>query len=95
MTKQSKYKRAIGYLVLPFGAWHDNEADYVHCQRRDDVVAQLADMGWMANPAVPVWKLVEGEEPMRKARELSADVDPYPDWLVERGPRGGVVWSRT
>lgn len=86
--------RTTGYVVLPYGGYPDTESDYVECATRRGVEAQLVDYGWMDNPVVSVYRVVDGESPASVIRELAASHDPYPDWVVERGPRGGVQWNR-
>jgi len=47
----------------------------------------------MANPAIHVYKITRGETAETVIAQLVASGDPYPDYSVERGTRGGVVWS--
>lgn len=73
------------YWVLPYARYADTESDYVRAANKAEVFAQLVDYGWMSNPAVHVYV---GE------RTPWNEVDPYPDYVAERGPRGGVRWER-
>lgn len=84
----------VAYVVLPFGGYADTAADYVDCMTRADVEAQLVDYGWMNNPAVHVFIRLRSESFAGRVRELVESKDPYPDYVVERGPRGGVQWNR-
>lgn len=86
--------RTTGYVVLPFGGYPDTASDYVACATRADVHAQLVDYGWMDNPGVSVYRVVNGEDAAQVIESLASDPDPYPDWIVERGPRGGIQWNR-
>lgn len=86
--------RATAYVVLPAGGYADTASDYVVCATRADVAAQLTDYGYLDNPGVHVFVVVKGETPENVMSELVNDVDPYPDYYVERGPRGGVQWNR-
>lgn len=86
--------RAIGYVVLPYGGYPDTASDYVACATRADVEAQLIDYGWMDNPGVHAYKVMPGETATSVIADLSTSPDPYPDYVVERGARGGIVWSR-
>lgn len=86
--------RAASYIVLPHGGYPDCADDYVECGTRDVVEAQLVDYGWMENPGVFVYKVMPGEDPAKVIESLAGDPDPYPDYVVERGPRGGVRWAR-
>lgn len=85
--------RAIGYVVLPYGGYPDTASDYVACSTRADVEEQLTDYGWMDNPGVHVYKVMSGETANSVIAELSGNPDPYPDYVVERGARGGIAWS--
>jgi hypothetical protein len=85
--------RAIGYVVLPFGGYPDVPGDYLAKATRADVEAELVDYGWMVNPSIYVYKVTAGETAESVITELSLNPDPYPDFLVERGPRGGTVWT--
>ena len=83
-------KRATGYVVLPFGGYPDTATDYVVCATRADVSAWLVDYGWMDNPPISVYVVTKGETAQSVIEELAASSDPYPDYIVSRGPRGGV-----
>lgn len=87
-------KRAASYVVLPHRGYPDTASDYVACPTRADVAAQLVDYGWLDNPGVFVYAVMPGESPEGLITTLAADADPYPDWVVSRGPRGGVRWER-
>jgi hypothetical protein len=86
--------RARSYVVLPHGGYPDTASDYIECATRADVEAQLMDYGWMYNPAVTVFIVTKDETPADVIHELIQSSDPYPDWVVERGPRGGIRWER-
>lgn len=86
--------KAIGYVVLPHGGYPDTANDYVACATRADVEGQLVDYGWMDNPGVSVYKVTRGETAEGVIAELTESADPYPDWIVSRGPMGGVAWER-
>lgn len=86
--------RAVSYVVLPHGGYPDTASDYVECPTRADVEAQLVDYGWMENPAVTVFVVTKDETPAGVIHELTQSSDPYPDWVVEYGPRSGVRWVR-
>jgi hypothetical protein len=94
MTIKHRAPRASSYIVLPHGGYPDTASDYVECPTRADVEAQLVDYGWLDNPGVMVYKVMPGQVPADVIAELAASADPYPDYVVERGPRGGVVWER-
>lgn len=85
--------RASSYVVLPHGGYPDTATDYETCATRADVEAKLEDFGWMNNPGITVYKVMPGETPVEVIADLSTSPDPYPDFVVERGPRGGTVWS--
>lgn len=86
--------RAIAYVVLPHGGYPDTASDYVACASRADVEAQLVDYGWMDNPGVFAYTVLSGQTPEGVIAELSSNPDPYPDYVVERGTRGGIQWNR-
>lgn len=87
--------RAIAYVVLPYGGYPDTAADYIECPTREAVEAELVDFGWMQNPAVSVYKVTKGETAAEVIAQLvESSGDPYPDWVVEYGPRGGIRWER-
>ena len=85
--------RAIGYVVLPFGGYPDVPGDYLARATRADVEAELVHYGWMNNPAISVYKVTAGQTAASVIAELSTSLDPYPDFTVGRGPRGGTVWT--
>jgi hypothetical protein len=85
--------KATGYVVLPYGGYPDTASDYVYCPTRATVEAKLVDFGWMANPAIHVYKITRGETAETVIAQLVASGDPYPDYSVEFGACGGVVWS--
>jgi hypothetical protein len=85
--------RAIGYVVLPHGGYPDTASDYLARATRAAVEAELVDYGWMNNPAISVYKVTAGQTAESVIAELSTNPDPYPDYVVERGPRGGTVWT--
>lgn len=86
--------RAIAYVVLPHGGYPDTASDYIECPTRDDVAAELVDYGWMDNPGVFVYTVVKGQTASEVIATLAESADPYPDYVVSRGPRGGVKWER-
>lgn len=73
------------YWVLQASGYSDTQRDYTPAASRAAVAAELVDLGYLDNPAVTVFV---GE------REPWAESDPYPDWQVSRGVRGGVNWER-
>lgn len=89
----SRHARAIGYIVLPHGGYPDTAADYVYCPTRADAEAQLVDYGYLDNPGVYCYVMVKGDSPESVIESLASSPDPYPDYVIERGPRGGIVWS--
>lgn len=93
-TLSPRRPRAIGYVVLPHGGYPDTASDYVPCATRADVEAQLVDYGWMDNPGVYVYTVVAGRDAAGVIADLAGNPDPYPDYVVERGPRGGIQWNR-
>jgi hypothetical protein len=86
--------RAKSYIVLPNGGYPDTASDYVQCRTRADVERELIDYGWMDNPGVFVYLVMGGETPESVIQTLVVSPDPYPDYVVRRGPRGGVIWER-
>lgn len=90
----SQYARATSYVVLPAGSYADTATDYVACNTRADVEGQLVDYGYLSNPAVSVYTVLKGQVPADVIDELVESHDPYPDFIVERGPLGGVKWTR-
>ena len=84
--------RAIGYVVRLFGGYPDTASDYIECATRAAVEAELVDYGWRDNPAVWVYVVTKGQTAAEVIAALVVDPDPYPDYFVERGPRGGVRW---
>jgi len=85
---------AAHYVVLPAGAYADTVSDYIACATRAEVAAQLVDYGYLSNPAVSVFTVPKGYTGEHVIASLAQNVDPYPDYIVERGPRGGVQWNR-
>lgn len=73
------------YWVLQVRGYSDTAADYSPLGRKADITEHLIDLGYLDNPAVTVY---DG------SREPWNEEDPYPDFVVSRGPRGGVVWER-
>lgn len=93
MSRTTHHARAIGYVVLPHGGYPDTVGDYVACDTRADVERELVDYGWMDNPGVFVYVVTKGETYPGVIDALASSPDPYPDYVVERGPRGGVQWN--
>lgn len=89
-----KKRRTTGYVVLPHGGYPDTSADYVFCNTRAEVASELVDYGYMKNPGVFVYVVSAGESAESVIEQLSTSPDPYPDYVVEYGPRGGVQWNR-
>ena len=85
--------RATSYVVLPHGGYPDTASDYIECATRADVEAHLIDYGWMDNPGVFCYIVTAGERPADVIAALASSPDPYPDYVVERGPRGGIQWN--
>lgn len=71
--------------VLQANGYSDTQADYVTVSGKDAAEAELIDFGYLDNPAITVYA---GE------REPWTEDDPYPDFIVSRGPRGGIRWQR-
>lgn len=92
MTRTT-FPRAVSYVVLPYGGYPDTASDYLTRATRADVERELTDYGWMDNPAIHVFKVTAGMTPEDLITELVESRDPYPDYVVERGPRGGIVWN--
>ena len=86
--------KAIGYIVRHAMDYPDDRASYIPCKTRALVEDQLVDLGWMDNPGVFVYTYVAGGNAAAVIDELIESRDPYPDYVVERGPRGGVRWER-
>ena len=82
-----------GYLVVQAFAYMNDPESYTFCKTRREVEAQLVDFGYLDNPGVFVFKIVRGKRPEDVIEDLTLDTDPYPDYVVERGPRGGVRWE--
>ena len=85
--------RATGYVVLPAGGYPDTASDYIACPTRDDVAAELVDYGYLDNPSVWAYKVTRGNTAESVIADLSSNPDPYPDFVVSRGARGGVIWQ--
>ena len=73
------------YYVLPANGYPDTRTDYVHVTGKAGVFAELSDLGYLDNPGVSVYS---------SDREPWTEIDPYPDFIAERGPRGGYRWER-
>lgn len=86
--------RAIGYYVIQYNGYKDTANEWTYCKTRYDVECQLVDYGWMDNPGVQVFKMVKGDTPELVIKALITADDPYPDYVVERGPRGGIQWNK-
>ena len=82
------------YLVVQAMDYKTDPESFKVCYNRHAVESELIDYGYMENPAVQVYNVPVGVDPHDYAYSLAGDVDPYPDWIVERGPRGGVKWER-
>ena len=85
--------KAIGYVVLHSMDYSDIPENFVPCRTRADVEAQLVDLGYMRNPGVWAYKVTKGVTAQELITELVESHDPYPDFTVEYGPRGGYVWQ--
>jgi len=81
----SRSNKAVKWWVLQANGYPDTFGDYSACEDRREVQEQLIDLGYLENPAVTVFS---------GARRPWTETDPYPDWVVSRGPRGGVNWDR-
>ena len=86
--------KAIGYVVIQSMGYSDTRADYAICKNRAAVEAELLDFGYMQNPGVFVYIVTRGQTADTVIDALVKSHDPYPDYVVERGPRGGVRWER-
>lgn len=68
--------------VLTPGGYPDTFADYVTFDSKREVIEYLnQSFGWDSA------HVFHGE------REPWNEVDPYPDFALERGPRGGWSWN--
>jgi hypothetical protein len=86
--------RATAYVVRQHGGYPDDVSSYKVCATRAEVEAELVDLGYMDNPGVWVYKCTKADKsPSEVIQQLANNPDPYPDWVVEFGPRGGVQWS--
>lgn len=73
------------YWVLQFNDYSNDSKSFTPCNNRSEVASELIDLGYLDNPAVTVF---DG------TRTPWDEEDPYPDFIVSRGPRGGVNWER-
>lgn len=72
-----------GWWVLQFSGYPDTQSDYTFAATKKDV--RPLDLGYLENPACTVFA---GE------REPWTEDDPYPDYVVSFGPKGGIRWER-
>lgn len=86
--------RPAGYLVVQAMDYKDDPSSFKFCATRAAVELELVDFGYLDNPGVQVFVLSEGDVPTDVITSLVVSSDPYPDFVVERGPRGGVQWNR-
>ena len=86
--------KAIGYVICQSGGYPDDRNSYKPCATRALVEAELVDYGWLENPGLYVYKLAAGQSAESVIDQLIESRDPYPDYIVERGPRGGIRWER-
>lgn len=70
------------YWVLHAGSYPDTRSGYDFAKAKRDVVP--LDFGYLDNPVCHVF---DG------TRTPWLESDPYPDFVVEFGPRGGIRWS--
>lgn len=73
------------YFVLPVGGYADTRADFIPANsQRECAEVGLFDLGYLDNPGAHIFV---------GSREPWTEVDPYPDYYIERGPRGGLRWE--
>jgi hypothetical protein len=72
------------YWVLQYRSYPDEVGSYTLTTGRAETESQLIDYGWLENTAIMVYD---------EDRRPWDEVDPYPDWVVSRGPRGGIRWE--
>lgn len=89
-----KKSRATGYLVKQFTAYSDDPESYEYAKTRVEVESKLVDCGWLDNPGVMVYLLFGKYNVRDEQIALSQNDDPYPDYIVEYGPRSGIRWER-
>jgi len=72
------------YHVLTAGGYADTQADYVTVNSRDEAKAvAVTDSAWRT----------PGAHVFHGSRTPWEERDAYPDWYIEIGPRGGIVWG--
>ncbi len=75
------------YWVRTHGGYPDTQSDYIAANsKRECAEVGLIDLGYLDNPGAFVY-LNDGVNMPWES------IDPYPDWVIERGPRGGVRWE--
>lgn len=72
------------YHVLKPGGYPDTLDDYETVTNKAAVADEIPHAMWGLGESVHVF---HGERAPWEER------DPYPDWVVSRGPRGGVRWE--
>lgn len=74
------------YWVRAMGGYPNDPDAYMPANsKRECAEIGLVDFGYLDNPGA--WVYVGNTAPW-------ASDDPYPDWVIERGPRGGVRWEQ-
>lgn len=79
------------YLLLPAGGYSTNVSDYVVCRSYAEIQLTLSRLDTQHGHVYLVPNLVW---PSVYAVRLSLEIDPYPDFVAEIGPRGGLRWER-
>ena len=85
--------KAIGYIVLHAGSYSDTRSSFIPCKTRD-AVENRVQLGWNDEPGVWIYTVTRGQTADAVIDALVESRDPYPDYVVKRGPRGGYVWQR-
>lgn len=75
------------YWVLVAGMYSDTKDDYMAADSQAHAIqiARRAGDGFLGSPGAHVYDGL---------REPWDESDPYPDYTVTQGPRGGMVWER-
>lgn len=87
----AKLLAAPRYWVRTHGGYPDDPSAYLPANsKRECAELGLVDLGYLENPCAFVYR-VSRDVPASLAPWL--EVDPYPDFVVEFGPRGGIRWD--
>jgi|GEM_PF-4618463 len=73
-----------GFYLLYSGCYPDQYGSYAWTKYKKDIEPLHPGLGM--DPAVHVF---DG------SRQPWNELDPYPDFVVEHGPRGGIKWARS